>query len=217
MLVGDRMSHPVITIHADVSIQDALYRMKAENIRRLPVVDRRGALVGIISERELLHASPSNATSLSVWEVTYLLSRIKVEDIMVRDVITVPEDTPIEEAARIMTDAKIGALPVMRNDKLVGIITETDLFKLFLELLGAREKGVRISLMAPNVPGKLVEIAKAIFDAGGDIIALGTFMGDSTAERELTFKIDGVSAEALAEALKPHVNSILDVRTSPTG
>lgn len=213
MLVGERMSHPVISIQPDVSIQDALYRMKAENIRRLPVIDRRGALVGIVSERELLHASPSSATSLSVWEITYLLSRIKVEDIMVRDVITISEDTPIEDAARIMTDNRVGALPVVRGERVVGIITETDLFKVFTELMGAREHGVRITVMAPNIPGTLVNIAKVIFDAGGDIIALGTFMGESSAERELTFKLAGANTETLMAALKPHVVSVVDVRT----
>ena len=212
MLVGERMSHPVISVHPDVSIQDALYRMNSENIRRLPVIDRRGVLVGIVTERELLHASPSDATSLSVWEVTYLLSRIKVEDIMVREVITINEDTPIEEAARIMTDHRIGAMPVVRGDRVVGIITETDLFKVFTELMGAREQGTRITVMAPNVPGTLVKISKAIFDAGGDIIAMGTFMGESSAERELTFKVTGADVEALMASLQPHIVSVVDVR-----
>lgn len=212
MLVGERMSHPVISIQPDVSIQDALYRMKAENIRRLPVIDRRGVLVGIVTERELLHASPSDATSLSVWEVTYLLSRIKVQDIMVKDVITVNEDTPIEEAARVMTDHKVGALPVMRGERVVGIITETDLFKIFTELMGAREQGTRVTVMAPNVPGTLVKISRVIYDAGGDIIAMGTFMGESSAERELTFKVRGADMEKMLAELKPHIVSLVDVR-----
>lgn len=212
MLVGERMSHPVISIQPDVSIQDALYRMKAENIRRLPVIDRRGTLVGIVTERELLHASPSDATSLSVWEVTYLLSRIKVEDIMVKNVITINENTPIEEAARIMTDHRVGALPVVRGERVVGIITETDLFKIFTELMGAREQGTRVTVMAPNVPGTLVKIAKVIFDAGGDIIAMGTFMGESSAERELTFKVRGAQVEQMLADLQPHIVSVVDVR-----
>lgn len=212
MLVGERMSHPVISVQPDVSIQDALYRMKAENIRRLPVIDRRGALVGIVTERELLHASPSDATSLSVWEVTYLLSRIKIEDIMVKEVITVTENTPIEAAARIMTDHRVGALPVVRGERVVGIITETDLFKIFTELMGAREQGTRVTVMAPNVPGTLVKIAKVIFEAGGDIIAMGTFMGESSAERELTFKVRGADNEQMLADLQPHIVSVVDVR-----
>jgi acetoin utilization protein AcuB len=186
--------------------------MKAENIRRLPVIDRRGTLVGIVTERELLHASPSDATSLSVWEVTYLLSRIKVEDIMVKNVITINENTPIEEAARIMTDHRVGALPVVRGERVVGIITETDLFKIFTELMGAREQGTRVTVMAPNVPGTLVKIAKVIFDAGGDIIAMGTFMGESSAERELTFKVRGAQVEQMLADLQPHIVSVVDVR-----
>lgn len=212
MLVGERMSHPVISVQPDVSIQDALYRMKAENIRRLPVIDRRGVLIGIVTERELLHASPSDATSLSVWEVTYLLSRIKVEDIMVKNVITVTEDTPIEEAARIMTDHKVGALPVMRGERVVGIITETDIFKIFTELLGAREPGTRVTVMAPNERGQLAKIAKIIYDAGGDLVAMGVFMGENSAERELTFKQRGADMEKLMAELKPLIISLIDVR-----
>src|SRR3990170_281956 len=141
MLVGQRMTQPVITIEGEIPVQDALNLMGKEHVRRLPVVDGKGVLTGIVSERDLLHASASSATSLSVWELNYLISKIKVESVMSSDVITVTEDTPVEEAARIMADNKIGGLPVMRGGKVVGIITETDLFKLFLELLGARESG----------------------------------------------------------------------------
>jgi len=127
MLVGERMSHPVIHIPPDTSIHDALQLMKREGIRRTPVV-KKGKLVGIVSEKDLLNATPSQATTLNVWELNYLLSKITIEDIMTRDIITVTEDTPIEEAARIMADHKIGGLPVMRNDSMVGIISETALF-----------------------------------------------------------------------------------------
>src|SRR3990170_3638875 len=136
MIVGERMSHPVISVPPDMPIVDALNLMKREHIRRTPVI-KDGKLVGIVSDKDLLNASPSPATSLSVWEMNYLLSKITVKDVMTKDVLTVTEDTPIEEAARIMADNKIGGLPVMRGASVVGIITETDLFKLFLELLGA--------------------------------------------------------------------------------
>ncbi|HID61404.1 MAG TPA: CBS domain-containing protein, partial [Anaerolineae bacterium] len=146
MLVRDRMSRHPITITADVHIDEALKVMRDNKVRRLPVVDRDGRLVGIVSEMDLLYASPSPATSLSVYEIHYLMARITVQDVMTREVISIQEDTPLEEAARIMVDNKIGGLPVVRDGKLVGIITETDLFKIFLELLGAREKGVRLTL-----------------------------------------------------------------------
>ena len=146
MLVGERMKSPVITVRPDMPVVDALNLMRQEHIRRTPVV-KDGKLVGIVSEKDLLNASPSPATSLSIYEMNYLLSKIQVKEVMTKNVLTVTEDTPIEEAARIMADNKIGSMPVLRNDQMVGIITETDLFKLLLELMGAREVGVRVTAL----------------------------------------------------------------------
>ena len=131
MFVGERMTSPVVTVSPDSPIQEVLQTMKNEGIRRTPVV-KDGKLVGIVSEKDLLNASPSIATSLSVWELNYLLSKVTVSEMMTKNVITVTAATPIEEAARIMADNKIGGLPVFRGADLVGIITETDLFRLFL-------------------------------------------------------------------------------------
>ncbi len=217
MLVGERMSRPVISIHPDMPIQDALNLMHKEHLRRLPVVDKRGKLVGIVSERDLLHASPSDATSLSVWELNYLISKITVDRIMTKDVITITEDTPLEEAARLMADGKVGCMPVMHDDEMVGIITETDLFKVFLELLGARESGVRLSVLLPDVPGELAKLTQAIFNLDGNIIALGTFLGESPENREVTIKVGGVELQVLKEAVEPIVDRLIDIReTRPT-
>jgi acetoin utilization protein AcuB len=141
MLVGERMTRDPIVVRDDTPIDKALKIMRDNQVRRLPVLNDKGALVGIISERDLLYASPSPATSLSIYELHYLLSEIKVAAVMTTEVITVTEDTPLQEAARIMADNKIGGLPVERKGELVGIITETDLFKIFLELLEAQEVG----------------------------------------------------------------------------
>jgi len=214
MQVGERMSSPVITVQPDMPMPEALKLMHQEHVRRFPVVNKRGALVGIVSERDLLQASPSDATSLSIWEINYLLSKIIVKEIMTRNVITITEDTPIEEAARIMADNKIGGLPIMREDEVVGIMTETDLFKIFLELLGAREPGVRIAALVPNIPGELALLTKAIFDIGGNIVALGTFLGDTTENREVCMKVADVSATDLEETLEPFVEKIIDIRES---
>ncbi len=211
MLVGERMSHPVITIPPDMPIIDALNLMKREHIRRTPVV-KNGRLVGIVSDKDLLNASPSPATSLSIWEINYHLSKITVEEIMTREVITVTEDTPIEQAARVMADNKIGGLPVMRADKVVGIITETDLFKLFLELLGAREPGVRVAVLVKDVPGQLAQLTKAIADKGGNIVALGTFAGEDPSTRDITIKIQGLELEETKALLEPMVEKIVDIR-----
>jgi acetoin utilization protein AcuB len=212
MLVSERMSTPVITVHPEMPMQEALKRMHQENVRRFPVVNNKGDLVGIVSEGDLLQASPSDATSLSIWEVNYLLSKILVKEIMTRDVITITDSTPIEEAARIMADNKIGGLPIMRNSDLVGIITETDLFKIFLELLGARESGVRIAALVPDVPGELAKLTKAVFEVGGNIVALGTFSGESSRNMEVTMKVTGVSKPKLEEVIKPLVEKVVDIR-----
>ena len=217
MLVKDRMTKRPITVHEDTSVDKALQLMREEKVRRFPVVDKHGKLVGIISEKDLLYASPSPATSLSIYEIPYLLSKIKVRDLMTQDVITVTENTPLEDAARIMADNKIGGLPVMRDTKLVGIITETDLFKVFLELLGAREDGVRLSLLVPQEKGTLAKIAGKVAEMGGNFVALGTIMGEDPTNRQLTIKVTDVSEEHLVSAMEGLGLRTLDARTCTLG
>jgi acetoin utilization protein AcuB len=144
--------------------------------------------------------------------MNYLLSKITVKDVMTKDVLTVAVDTPIETAARIMADNKIGGLPVMRADKVVGILTETDLFKIFLELMGAREKGVRVSFLATNQPGELLKLSQAVFGLGGNIIALGTFAGEDPSTLTVTIKIEGIDLEKLRQTIEPLVLKITDIR-----
>jgi acetoin utilization protein AcuB len=213
MLVGDRMAHPVITIPPEMQVIDALNLMKNKKIRRTPVV-QDGVLVGIISDKDMLNASPASTTSLSVWEINYLLSKITVRDVMTRNVLTVTENTPIEEAARIMADNKIGGLPVVRGDQIVGIITETDLFKIFLELMGAREAGVRVTAMISDEKGTLARLTQAIAAAGGNFIAFGQFTGEKPDTRLVTFKESEIPQEELEKIISPFVDEIFDIRTS---
>ncbi len=212
MLVGERMTRDPLFIRDDTPIDEAMKVMRGSKVRRLPVLNDKGVLVGIVSERDLLYASPSPATSLSVYELHYLLSKIKVSDLMTTEVITVTEDTPLEEAARIMTDNKIGGLPVMSNGKLVGIITETDLFKIFLELLGAREMGVRLTMLVLDEKGVLARITGGIAELGGNIVSLGTFLGEDPTNALLTIKVQDVEEEDLVKALEPLVMEMMDVR-----
>lgn len=143
MLVRDRMSSPAITAKPDMPFQVALKLMHDRRFRRLPVVNDSGRLVGIISERDLLYASPSPATSLNVWELHHLLSKLQIREIMTKDVITVTPDTPIENAARLMAENKIGGLPVVDEDhRVVGMITETDIFETFVEMAAGRPAAV---------------------------------------------------------------------------
>nr|WP_232218896.1 CBS domain-containing protein [Chloroflexus sp. Y-396-1] len=213
MFVGERMSHPPITVTPDTSIHDAMHLMRTEHIRRAPVVSH-GHLVGIVSLKDLINASPSPATTLSVWELNYLLSKLTVERVMTREVYTVTVDTPIEEAARIMADRRIGGLPVMKGNELVGIITETDLFKVFLELMGARSAGIRVTVAMADEPGALAKLTAAIANSGGNIIALGTFVGETASMSEVTFKVSGMTIEQVREVITPVVAKVIDVRES---
>lgn len=213
MLVGERMSQPVIAVSPETPIHDALIMFKKEHIRRAPVM-KDGKMVGIVSEGDLLNASPSPVTSLSVWEMNYLLAKVTVKQVMKKKVLTVKKDTPIEEAARIMADNKLGGLPVLNDGKVVGIITETDLFKVFLELMGAREKGIRVTAQIDEKPGQLAKITKAIADAGGNFISFGQFTGPDTGSKLLTFKVAGMKKEEVKQAVEKYIKKFWDVRQS---
>jgi acetoin utilization protein AcuB len=214
MLVGERMSKPVITVRPETTMPEALDLMHKEHIRRLPVVNQLGEMIGIVTETNLLKASPSEATSLSIYELNYLLSKLTIDRIMTKKVITITENTPVEEAARIMADHKIGGLPVMRGKELVGMITETSLFHIFLEMLGARRAGIRATVSMPDKPGELARLTKAVDDLGGNIIALGTSMGESPSEGQVTFKVEGVKLDVLKKAIQPLVKKIIDIRAT---
>jgi len=213
MLIRERMNRNPVLCAPEMSVTDAFDLMKKARIRRMPVVDKHGKLVGIVSDKDLLRVSPSPATTLSAYEIPYLLSKVKVSDVMTKKVITVTEDTPIEEAARIMVDNKIGGLPVVNEtDMVVGIITETDIFKTFLEMIGARRSGVRITMYAKDVRGELARITKAVADIGGNIIATVEVPGSDSTNYEVLLKVINVSKEAVVAALKPIVERIIDVR-----
>lgn len=190
-----------ITVTEDTSFEDALRTLKDRKIRRLPVVNREGRLVGIVVEKDLLYASPSPATSLSVFEVHYLLARMRIRDVMTKRVITVGEDCPLEEAARIMVDHKIGSLPIMESGRLTGIITETDIFKAFVEILGGRSDGIRLTLDVTDAKGVLACVAGAIADGGGNIISVASFESRDAGKLMLTVKVMGATKEQILENL----------------
>ncbi len=159
MRISDVMTKNPITIDSETLVLDAQKIMKENNIRRLPVVDK-GKLVGIVTQHDLLEASPSPATSLSIHELNYLLAKMKVKEVMKKNPITLTPDTPFEEALRIGQDKKIGSFPVMDKGKLVGIITESDTVRFLTRALGLREEGSRITI--EGLGGKLVDLEKII-------------------------------------------------------
>ncbi len=213
MFVRDRMSTPAITISPETPFPDALQLMKEHKFHRLPVVDRDGVLVGIVSESDLLHASPSPASSLSVWEMNYLLAKLKISQLMTTKVVTVGPEMPIEIAARTLVEHSIGGMPVVDAARhVVGVITETDIFKAFVEMLGTGQPGIRLMLRVPNGKGVIAKLATAIADLSGNIVSLGTFGVAPDGNALLLIKVTDVSQEQLVETLEALGDHVLDVR-----
>jgi acetoin utilization protein AcuB len=146
-----------------------------------------------------------------------MLSRLKVSELMTTELITVSPDTLLEEAARVMADNKIGGLPVVEAGRLVGIITETDIFKVFLELLGAREEGLRLTIEIPERAGEVARITGAIAQLGGNILALGTFLGEDPTTGIVTVKVEDVTLQALEAAMDELDVRIVDARQVAQG
>jgi acetoin utilization protein AcuB len=146
MLVRDYMSSPAVSILPETGVQEALRIMHERKFRRLPVIDKGGHLIGIVSERDLLYASPSPATSLSVWELNYLLAKLTISEIMTRSVLIIAPDVKLQEAARLMLRHKVGGLPVVDyNNHLIGVITETDIFRAFLQQLETTSETLKVT------------------------------------------------------------------------
>jgi acetoin utilization protein AcuB len=159
MKIKDVMTRNPITADSETLVVDAQRIMKENNIRRLPIVDK-GKLVGIVTKHDLLEASPSPATSLSVFELNYLLSKMKVKEIMKKNPLTLTPDTPFEEALRLGQEKKIGSFPVVENGKLVGIATESDIIRFVTRVLGIKEEGSRITI--EGLGGKLGDLEKIV-------------------------------------------------------
>jgi acetoin utilization protein AcuB len=206
------MTPEPITVSPDLPIAEALEQMKQAQVHRFPVLDKKGKLVGIVTHTDLLYASPSSVTSLNFWEVNYLLNQVKVKEVMTKKVITVEEDCPIEDAASLMRENEVGGLPVMRDGQVIGIITESDLFDVFRELLTAQEKGIRLTVLAPYFKGSMAQISSAISEKGGLIHSLNAYMVEDPEKWGCILKVADLSKDELLEVVEPHVVEILDVR-----
>ena len=159
MRIRDVMTKNPITVDSDTLVVDAQRMMKENHIRRLPIVDK-GKLVGIVTQHDLLMASPSPATSLSIHELNYLLSKMKVKEVMKKNPLVLAPDTPFEEALKIGQEKKIGSFPVVEKGKLVGITTESDIIRFLSRALGLREEGSRITI--EGLGGKFGDLEKII-------------------------------------------------------
>jgi acetoin utilization protein AcuB len=211
MLVRDRMTSDPTTITPVTSFPEGFRIMRERGIRHLPVVDDGGVLIGIVTQTDLLHASPSAATTLSVFEMSYLLANLHVREVMSSPPVTVSEDAPLEEAARLMVEKKIGCLPVMRDGELVGLITETDIFEVFVEILGGEEASLRVTVRVLDVRGELARLAGVIAQLGGNICSVARFRGEDPEHCFITFRLEGVDEQVVVPALKDVVEEVTHV------
>lgn len=212
MIIERRMTRNPVTATPEMSIAEASSLMKQEKLHRLPVLDKDKKLVGLITEKDILYASPSPASSLSIHEMAYLLSKLTVKKLMSKNVVTINKDTTVEEAARMMVDQDLSCLPVLEGDKLIGIVSKSDMFKILLELFGARHFGVRVSFIVEDKPGTIAKISQALSEQGIDIITFGTFMGTDPSNAICTIKVQGAPISKVVEIIKPFVSQLLDVR-----
>ncbi|MEE1325285.1 MAG: CBS domain-containing protein [Streptococcus sp.] len=161
MAVKDFMTRKVVYVSPDTTVAHAADMMREQGLRRLPVIEN-DRLVGIVTERTMAEASPSKATSLSIYEMNYLLNKTKIRDIMVRDVVTVSPYASLEDAVYAMMKNQVGILPVVEAGQVFGVITEKDVFKAFLEVSGYGEEGVRVIITADDTVGTLAKIVDTI-------------------------------------------------------
>jgi acetoin utilization protein AcuB len=214
MLVKDRMTPDPITVQPETTHKQASELMKEHAVHHLPVIDRQGRLAGIVVEQDLLAAQPSPATTLSIYEIHGLLSRLQIKQIMAHPVYTTTPECPLEEAARLMLDQGVGCLPVMEDDRIVGIITDTDIFESLVELLGGGEAGARFTLQVADKPGVLAKVAQTVTDAGGNVISLTTWHS-CDGQAYVTIKERGANFDLLKAALDALDAEVVDVRQQP--
>lgn len=202
MLVRNWMSREIATVEEDDSMQDAMKIMKQKNIRMLPVL-KAGRLVGVLTDRDLKRASASDATTLDVHELLYLISKIKVKGIMSKNPITVPPDLTIEETAEVLMNNKISGAPVVDDrGEVVGVITQTDIFRVLISLTGVGKRGIQIAFQIADRPGSIKELADIIRQYGGRMVSiLSSYDNVPAGARRVYIRMHGVERSRL-EAMK---------------
>ena len=210
MTVSKNMTINPVTTTPDMGVFEAFELMKNEGVQRLPVLDNDGNLVGIISEKNITSAAADR--KVSIIEFALLLSKIKVGDVMTKEVITVSVDDPVELAARKMSDNDISILPVVDHEgKLVGVVSRSDLFRLLLELFGTRHYGIRVTFRIKDQKGVIAKLAIALEKIGANIVSIGNLDSDQ-GYSTIIMKINGVDENLIKDTLSPLVDGNLDIR-----
>jgi acetoin utilization protein AcuB len=203
MLIRNFMTKNVITIDADETMPKAVQLLKQHKINMIPVT-HQGKLVGVISDRDLKKASPSEATDLDTHELKYLLNKIKIKDIMAQKVVTVPPDYTIEETAEVLMNQDISGAPVVNDQgQMEGIITSTDLYKALIALSGLGHKGIQFAFQIEDRPGSIKELTDIIRTAGGRIASIMSSY-DRVREgwRNVFIRVYGINREILPQLIK---------------
>lgn len=213
MFVRDFMTANPVVVSPDTPIQEALKLMKDHEFGRLPVCSD-GKLVGILTEADVMKVSPSPATTLSVYEINYLVSKVKVSEAMTKSPVTVSPDDTVEYAVLVMRDNKIGGVPVMDGDKLVGIITESNVFEALIEMLGFRRAGVRITIDVPDKVGVIAQIADLIKQHGVSIISLATYTKPESDLASLVVRVATDDASSIVSAVEEIGYKVVHVTAS---
>jgi acetoin utilization protein AcuB len=203
MLVKNWMSKNVVAIDVNDSMQLAIYTLKDNKIKLLPVISE-GKLVGIVSDRDLKKASPSDATTLDMHELLYLISRIKISDLMIKNPKTVSPDYTIEEAAQLLLEYKISGLPVLdTKNKLVGIITKSDIFRALIVITGLGKKGIQIGIRFKDIPGPIKEVRELIHQYKGRTASILSSMENAPeGYLHVYFRIYDIDRKILPDLLK---------------
>lgn len=212
MIVRDFMTKNPIYTNPKELISNVKTTMDREQITKVPVLDDSGKLIGVITKTDLKKTMPSNATTLDIYELSYLLSKITVEKVMKTHPITIQKDATIEEAAKIMSEKGISSLIVMDGEVLAGILTKTDLFRAVVDMFGFRYEGVRAEIELNDNPGELAKISKAIGDQNGKIVSVITADGSDVSKRLVTIKIIGLNKDSVQKILSGLSCEIKDLR-----
>jgi acetoin utilization protein AcuB len=217
VLVYEYMKLNPTTVFPKTTCSDAFRVMLEQDIEKLPVVSEEGVLAGIVTKKDLLCVLPSSAALLSVSEIDNLFGTTAVAIVMTRRVISVSEDCPLEEAARILVENEIGSLPVLRGQRLVGMITNADIFHTMMEALGGEAEGLRITIRLHEDTGELGAITDGIVYLGGKLLSLTTFWGRGASRQTAMLKVQGVDLEELLSLLEKDIGvEVIDHRASRT-
>lgn len=213
MFVRQWMTTNPKTVMPDTPLSTTINKMRELKVRRFPVVNADHVVVGFITEGDCLKASPSDATSLSKHEISYLLEQVKVKDIMSKKIISVSPDMLVEEAILIMRNNNISGVPVVDNGKLVGIITEADVFDAFIDILGAGQPGVRMTLELDDRSGVLAEVAAVVSDTIGNITSIAEFHNNQNGKVYLLIRFVGnrEQSDQIAQELQNRGHQVVSV------